>query len=58
MYYLRRPAILQIISAHLVENNLLVASLILSKEIQQEFNDLPTSDQEILNKTLVGRNGR
>jgi hypothetical protein len=58
MYYLRRPAILQIISDHLVENNLLVASLILSKEIQQEFNDLPTSDQEILNKTLVGRNGR
>lgn len=46
MYYLRRPAILQIRSDHFVENNPLVARLILSKEMQQEFNDLPTSDQK------------
>nr|CAH0105748.1 unnamed protein product [Daphnia galeata] len=56
MYYLKRPAILQIRSVTFAKNNSLVPRLILSK-MQKEFNNLPTSDQEKLNKALVGRNG-
>jgi hypothetical protein len=57
MYYLKRPAILPIRSDTFAKNNPLVPRLILSNEMQKEFNDLPTSDQEKLNKALVGRNG-
>ena len=57
MYYLKRPAVLQIRSDTFAKNNPLVPRLILSNEMQKNFNDLPTSDQEKLNKALVGRNG-
>ena len=57
MYYLNRPAKLQIRSDTFVNNNPLVPRLIVSNEMQQEFNDLSTPDQEKPNKALVGRNG-